>query len=70
MTDSVEANWMVLREDSNGICTILADRLSEAESRQLVCMFTQRGHKAVYFARIWLDRNQREQILETHHVQV
>lgn len=70
MTDSVEANWMVLREDSNGICTILADRLSETESQQLVCMFTTRGHKAVYFARIWLNRNQRDQILETHHVQV
>jgi hypothetical protein len=61
---------MVLREDSNGICTILADRLSETESQQLVCMFTTRGHKAVYFARIWLNRNQRDQILETHHVQV
>ena len=70
MTDSVEAHWMVLREDSNGICTILADRLSETESQQLVCMFTTRGHKAVYFARIWLNRNQRDQILETHHVQV
>ena len=70
MTDSVEANWMVLREDSNGICTIVADRLTEAESQRLVGMFTQRGHKAVYFARIWLNRNQRLQILETHHVQV
>jgi len=60
--------YMVIRQDDNGVCSVLADKLSEHESRRLVEMMTQRGHKANYFAQLYLNPHQREQILITHHV--
>jgi hypothetical protein len=62
------SSYLVIRQDDNGVCTILADKLSEHESRRLVEMMTKRGHKATYFAQLYLNPHQRQQILITHHV--
>jgi hypothetical protein len=65
---AIMSNYMVIRQDDNGVCTILADRLAEHESQVLVQMMTQRGHKATYLAKLYLNPHQREQILITHRV--
>ena len=61
----VMSNYMVIRQDDNGVCHILADKLSQHENQRLVEMMTQRGHKATYFAQLYLSPHQREQILIT-----
>lgn len=60
--------YLVIRQDDNGVCYIMADGLAEHEARRLVDIMTARAHKATYFARGYHNPNQLDQILLTHHI--
>lgn len=58
--------YLVIRQDDNGICYVMADRLAQHEAQRLVDIMTARGHKATYMACGYCNAAQRRQILQTH----
>ncbi len=60
--------YLVIRQDDNGVCYVMADRLAEHEARRLVNLMTARGHKSTYFASGYLNLHQRSQLLLTYQI--
>ena len=60
--------YLVIRQDDNGVCYVLAQGLAQDEALRLVDIMGARGHKATYLACGYHNANQREQILLTHRI--
>lgn len=56
-------NFMVIRQDDNGVQYVVADKLTQYESDLLTCRLSARGHKQMFFSRSWITQEQRGKIL-------